>query len=132
MLAMAAAQLGYRAHIYAPDEAPPAAAVASDFTRGDYDDEKALPASARSVDVATYEFENISAGALNALAARTLALPPRRALEIARGQAGRKGVRRQPRRGRRLSRRSAAGRIWTRPSPASACSAILEDPALRL
>jgi 5-(carboxyamino)imidazole ribonucleotide synthase len=28
MLAMAAAQLGYKCHIYAPDEAPPAAEVA--------------------------------------------------------------------------------------------------------
>jgi 5-(carboxyamino)imidazole ribonucleotide synthase len=83
MLAMAAAQLGYRAHIYAPDEAPPAAAVAVQFTRGDYDDEEALARFGASVDVATYEFENISAGALNALAGKAALFPPRRALEIA-------------------------------------------------
>ena len=42
MLAMAAAQLGYRTHIYAPDADPPAAEVAAEFTRGDYGDEAAL------------------------------------------------------------------------------------------
>jgi len=83
MLAMAAAQLGYRTHIYAPDEAPPAAAVAADFTRGDYDDEESLARFGASVDVATYEFENISAGALNALANQAPLVPPRIALETA-------------------------------------------------
>jgi 5-(carboxyamino)imidazole ribonucleotide synthase len=83
MLAMAAAQLGYSAHIYAPDEAPPAAAVASHFTRGDYDDEESLARFGAKVDVATYEFENISAGALDALAREAPLFPPRRALEIA-------------------------------------------------
>ena len=34
MLAVAAAQLGYKCHIYAPDEAPPAAEVSALFTRG--------------------------------------------------------------------------------------------------
>lgn len=34
MIAMAAAQLGYKCHIYAPDEAPPAAEVSARFTRG--------------------------------------------------------------------------------------------------
>ena len=38
MLAMAAARLGYRCHIYAPDEAPPAAEVSALFTRGAWDD----------------------------------------------------------------------------------------------
>jgi 5-(carboxyamino)imidazole ribonucleotide synthase len=83
MLAMAAAQLGYSVHIYAPDEAPPAAAVAAQFTRGDYDDEDSLARFGAAVDVATYEFENISAGALNALAREAPLFPPRRALEIA-------------------------------------------------
>jgi 5-(carboxyamino)imidazole ribonucleotide synthase len=83
MLAMAAAQLGYSAHIYAPDEAPPAAAVAGRFTRGDYDDGESLARFATTIDVATYEFENISAGALDALAGEAPLFPPRRALEIA-------------------------------------------------
>jgi 5-(carboxyamino)imidazole ribonucleotide synthase len=83
LLAMAAAQLGYSAHIYAPDEAPPAAAVAGHFTRGDYDDGESLARFGASVDVATYEFENISADALDALAREAPLYPPRRALEIA-------------------------------------------------
>jgi 5-(carboxyamino)imidazole ribonucleotide synthase len=83
MLAMAAAQLGYRTHIYAPDETPPAASVSAQFTRGDYDDEESLARFGGSVDVATYEFENISAGALTALAREAPLFPPKRALEIA-------------------------------------------------
>jgi 5-(carboxyamino)imidazole ribonucleotide synthase len=84
MLAMAAARLGYKCHIYAPDEAlPPAGEVAALFTRGDYSDEAALGRFGASVDVATYEFENIAAGPLAVLAAETPLYPPRRSLEIA-------------------------------------------------
>jgi 5-(carboxyamino)imidazole ribonucleotide synthase len=83
MLAIAAAQLGYKAHIYAPDEAPPAAEVAAAFTRSEYDDEAALARFGASVAVATYEFENIAAAPLDALAAEAPLYPPRRALEIA-------------------------------------------------
>ena len=83
MLAMAAARLGYKCHIYAPDEAPPAAEVSAFFTRGDWSDEAALARFGASVDVATYEFENIAAGPLTALAAEAPLYPPRRALEIA-------------------------------------------------
>jgi 5-(carboxyamino)imidazole ribonucleotide synthase len=90
LLAMAAAQLGYSAHIYAPDEAPPAAAVAGHFTRGDYDDGESLARFGASVDVATYEFENISADALDALAREAPLYPPRRALEIAQDRLARK------------------------------------------
>src|SRR6187431_2845776 len=83
MLAMAAAQLGYKCHVYAPDEAPPAADVAAFFTRGAWDDEEALARFARSVDVATFEFENISASALAAVAAEAPLHPSRRSLETA-------------------------------------------------
>ena len=83
MLAIAAAQLGYRCHIYDPSEAPPAAEVSARFTRGRYEDEAALARFGSEVDVATYEFENIAAGPLSALAAQAPLYPPRRALEIA-------------------------------------------------
>ena len=66
MLAMAAAQLGYKCHVYAPDADPPAAEVAARFTQSEFDDEAALQRFAREVDVATYEFENIAAGPLAA------------------------------------------------------------------
>ncbi|HEY6663308.1 MAG TPA: 5-(carboxyamino)imidazole ribonucleotide synthase, partial [Sphingomicrobium sp.] len=59
MLAMAAAQLGYKCHILDPHEQPCAADVAAEFTRADYDDEAALRAFAGAVDIATYEFENL-------------------------------------------------------------------------
>jgi len=83
MLAMAAAQLGYKCHIYAPDETPPAAEVSAHFTRGAFDDAEALRRFAAEVDVATYEFENIAAGPLAALADQVPLFPPRTALEIA-------------------------------------------------
>ncbi|MGZ8285618.1 MAG: 5-(carboxyamino)imidazole ribonucleotide synthase [Allosphingosinicella sp.] len=83
MLAMAAARLGYKCHVYAPDEAPPAAEVAGAFTRGAWEDEAALAAFGRSVDVATYEFENIAAAPLAALAAEAPLHPPAAALAVA-------------------------------------------------
>jgi 5-(carboxyamino)imidazole ribonucleotide synthase len=82
MLAMAAAQLGYRCHIFAPDEAPPAAEVAARFTRAAFDDEKALRRFGGMVDVATFEFENRPVSALAALAEEAEIHPPPRALEI--------------------------------------------------
>jgi 5-(carboxyamino)imidazole ribonucleotide synthase len=91
MLAMAAAQLGYRCHIYAPDEEPPAAEVAAGFTRGAWDDEAGLAAFGRTVDVATYEFENVSAAALAALAAEVPLHPPVAALETAQDRLDEKG-----------------------------------------
>jgi 5-(carboxyamino)imidazole ribonucleotide synthase len=70
MLAVAAAQLGYRCHIFEPGESPCAAAVAAEFTRAAYDDVEALKRFAGSVDVATYEFENAPAAALEAIASK--------------------------------------------------------------
>src|SRR3546814_17169580 len=59
MLAVAAAQLGYRCHIYAPEETSVAAEVSAEWTRASYDDITALRAFAANVAVVTYEFENI-------------------------------------------------------------------------
>ena len=59
MTALAAANLGYRCHIFAPDAESPAALVSADWTRADYDDHAALRALASKIDVATYEFENV-------------------------------------------------------------------------
>jgi len=67
MLAMAAAQLGYKCHILDPHERPPAADVAAAFTRAPYDDRAALETFAAHVDVATYEFENLPAEQLGVL-----------------------------------------------------------------
>jgi len=70
MLAAAAAQLGYKCHIFAPEEAPCAADVSAAFTRADYSDVEALRRFADAVDVATYEFENVPAASLEAIAGK--------------------------------------------------------------
>jgi 5-(carboxyamino)imidazole ribonucleotide synthase len=59
MTALAAAELGYRCHIYSPEPDSPASHVSRAETVAAYDDRAALSAFARSVDVVTYEFENI-------------------------------------------------------------------------
>jgi 5-(carboxyamino)imidazole ribonucleotide synthase len=132
MLAVAAAQLGYKCHIYAPDEAPPAAEVSARFTRGDWTDEAALARFGGQIDVATYEFENIAAGPLAALAAEAPLFPPPRALAIAQDRLSEKqfvlGSRRLPRRIR--CRRHAPGSGGRAGEDRHAGRA--QDPALRL
>ncbi|MDQ3246655.1 MAG: 5-(carboxyamino)imidazole ribonucleotide synthase [Pseudomonadota bacterium] len=59
MISVAAAQLGYKCHIFDPHEDPPAAHVASRHTRAAFDDASALQTFAAAVDVITYEFENL-------------------------------------------------------------------------
>ncbi|WP_428307595.1 5-(carboxyamino)imidazole ribonucleotide synthase [Lacipirellula sp.] len=68
MFAMAAARLGYRVHVYAPEHDAPAADVAYRQTVGSFDDEAAVAEFAQSVDVVTLEFENISAAAIETAA----------------------------------------------------------------
>ena len=80
MLAVAAAQLGYRCHVFAPEANPPAVGVSAEFTRGDYLDPDALRRFAAACDVVTYEFENIATGALGAIADSLR--PSLRSLEI--------------------------------------------------
>ncbi|MFP5330190.1 MAG: 5-(carboxyamino)imidazole ribonucleotide synthase [Alphaproteobacteria bacterium] len=70
MLAVAAAKLGYKCHVFDPQESPCAAHVSAAFTRAGYDDVEALRRFADSVDVATYEFENVPAASLEAIAAK--------------------------------------------------------------
>ena len=90
MLSMAAAQLGYRCHIFDPHEHPCAADVAAEFTRADFDDEAALTRFAASVDVATYEFENLPVAPLKLLGDKLR--PSVRSLAIAQDRAEEKKV----------------------------------------
>jgi 5-(carboxyamino)imidazole ribonucleotide synthase len=62
MLAMAAYRLGFRTHIYA-DEGGPAFDVTARSTTGSYDDLERIATFAQSVDVVTYEFENVPVAA---------------------------------------------------------------------
>lgn len=82
MLSVAAARLGYRCHVYEPGANPPAAHVAHRVTTAPYGDEAALRAFADSVDVITYEFENIPTSALDLLEALRPIRPNRRALAV--------------------------------------------------
>ena len=82
MLAMAAAQLGYRAHIYAPEPNSIAAEMCSGFTCAAWDDAGALASFAAECAVVTYEFENVPVAPLVALGKTPLLAHPR-ALEIA-------------------------------------------------
>lgn len=83
MLAMAAARLGYRSHVYAPEASGPAADVSAKWVQGRYDDAVSLLAFAKGVSVVTYEFENIEPAPLKPLAAKTPLRPSYAALEIA-------------------------------------------------
>jgi len=82
MLAVAAARLGYRTHVYEPGAAPPAADVVHRVTTAGYGDAAALTAFAGAVDVITYEFENVPTAALDLLESLKPIHPNRRALAI--------------------------------------------------
>lgn len=80
MLSVAASRLGIKTHIYEPLANPPAGDAAHTVTTASYDDADALKAFAASVDVITYEFENIPTSALDILEALKPIHPPRKAL----------------------------------------------------
>ncbi len=82
MLSMAASRLGFKTHIFEPSENPPASNVASKFTRAEYDDYDALKQFASSVDVVTYEFENVPTAALDIIETQSEIFPNREALKI--------------------------------------------------
>jgi 5-(carboxyamino)imidazole ribonucleotide synthase len=81
MLSAAASRLGYRCHIYEPGAAP-AGDVAHRVTTAPYEDAAALRAFAESVDVISYEFENVPTAALDLLESLRPIRPNRRALAI--------------------------------------------------
>ncbi len=80
MLSVAASRLGFTCHIFEPGTNPPAGHVAAQVTTAPYDDLTTLRAFADSVDVITYEFENIPTQALDLLETIRPVLPNRRAL----------------------------------------------------
>lgn len=81
MSAMAAARLGIKTHIFCPEEGCPASLVTPFFTCADYEDKKALEAFAKSVDVITYEFENIPLETVEYLKRFTAVYPDSKLLE---------------------------------------------------
>lgn len=83
MLALAAAELGYRCHIFAPEADTPASEVAAFTTRAEYGDAAALKAFAAAVDVVTLEWENVDREAVRQLAAHVPVHPGAHSLEVA-------------------------------------------------
>ncbi len=82
MLSVAASRLGFKTHIFEPGANPPAGQVADRVTTASYDDTDALADFAASVDVITYEFENIPTEALDLLDSVRPIRPSRKALAV--------------------------------------------------
>ncbi len=75
MLALAAARLGFKCHVFAPSPDSPAFEVVHRVTCADYADNSALDRFAEDVDVITFEFENVPAPTATFLSARKPVLP---------------------------------------------------------
>ena len=84
MLVIAAAQLGIKTHVFAPDaNNSPAGEMASTATTAAFDDYAALDQFAASVDVITSEFENVPSETMAHLARFRQVSPGTSALHIA-------------------------------------------------
>lgn len=68
--------MGYRVHTFSPDRDTPTGQVADIETAADYDDLDSVRSFARSVDVVTFEFENVPSATVEA-AAEFVAVHPR-------------------------------------------------------
>ncbi len=82
MLAMAAARLGLKCHVYNDEETCPAFDVCADRTVAAYADETALARFGKACDAVTVEFENIPAEVLGQLAQWTIVRPAAQSLAI--------------------------------------------------
>ncbi|MEM9417968.1 MAG: 5-(carboxyamino)imidazole ribonucleotide synthase [Planctomycetota bacterium] len=83
MFTDAAHALGYRVHVYCPEDNCPAAQVADEHTNSAYDDLDAVGKFAESVAVVTYEFENVPAATAAACAAHAPVRPGENVLRVA-------------------------------------------------
>jgi 5-(carboxyamino)imidazole ribonucleotide synthase len=84
MLVIAAAQLGIKTHIFAPDaNCSPAGEIATATTTANYDDHIALDQFAASINVVTSEFENVPSETMEHLAKLCPVSPGTKALRIA-------------------------------------------------
>ncbi|MGI8891723.1 MAG: 5-(carboxyamino)imidazole ribonucleotide synthase [Chthoniobacterales bacterium] len=75
MFAIAARSMGYRVHTFSPAPDGPAAQFSDRETVAAYDDEAAVLEFARSIDVLTFEFENIPARTIEWAAAERVVRP---------------------------------------------------------
>lgn len=86
MTALAAANLGYKTHIFCPEANSPASYVAYSTTVAAYDDREALLAFSKAVDVVSFEFENIPHEAVEFLSSNAIVRPNWKSLYIARNR----------------------------------------------
>ncbi len=82
MLCVAASRLGFKCHVYEPSRNPPAGDTSAILTTAPYTDITALERFARSVDVVTFEFENVPVEALEFIERIVKISPSRHALQI--------------------------------------------------
>ncbi len=68
MFAIEARKMGYRVHTFSPDTDTPTGQVADQETTASYDDLHEVRTFAQSVDVVTFEFENVPAATVEAAA----------------------------------------------------------------
>lgn len=87
MFAIAARRMGYRVHTLEPAPDSPAGQVSDREFTAAYDDIQALEEFARSVDVITFEFENIPAASLERVAALRPVYPRPEVLHICQNRA---------------------------------------------
>jgi 5-(carboxyamino)imidazole ribonucleotide synthase len=83
MFAMAARRLGYRVHTLAPEHDTPTGQIADLEINARYDDMDAVRSFAEAVDVVTFEFENVSAEAVEEAEKHATVRPNGRSLAIA-------------------------------------------------
>lgn len=83
MFTMAARRLGYRVHTLAPDQDTPTGQIADVEINASYDDMDAVRAFAQTVDVVTFEFENVPSEAVEEAERHAIVRPGGRSLAIA-------------------------------------------------
>ena len=93
MFALAAARLGYRVHVFAPEADNPTEQVCAAATHAAYDDLGALKTFAAACDVVTYEFENVPVIAAETIAATTPVRPAPNWLHVAQDRRREKSLR---------------------------------------
>jgi len=82
MLALAAARLGLKTHVYCHDPMSPAFQVSHSHTVGEFDDVGAIARFAESCDAVTFEFENVPAATAEHIARLKPIYPNATALRI--------------------------------------------------
>tara|TARA_Y100001970_G_scaffold248983_1_gene319056 strand:+ start:8281 stop:9366 length:1086 start_codon:yes stop_codon:yes gene_type:complete len=82
MSALAAAQLGYKCHIFSPDADAPAKEISAVQTTAPYEDIDAARQFAENVDIVTFEFENVPDATLAAISEISRVRPSVAALQV--------------------------------------------------